>query len=118
MAKNNVEVIIRSEADYDGNGFHWVAVFPNDPANLGKVSFVAFKVKDGEIHCLEAFDEMTLSWYYEGTKFVKPTVLEMDGVYDAMRKWYADKPDVRLIFKQKMPRDLKRRAWRRVLEGR
>lgn len=97
-----LEVIVRSEADYDGEGFHWVAVFPCEPANYGRLEFVPFIIKNGKVFTCEAFGEMTLSWYYGRTKYVRPTVLESYGVYDALNEWYKDE-DVKLKFRQKLP---------------
>ena len=107
---DKIEVIIRSEANYDGDGFHWVAVFPNDPANAGRISYVPFIIKNGNVKQIESFGEMALSWYYDGTKHVKPTVLDGFGVYDAVKSWYKE-DGYNVRFRQKLPTDLNKRAW-------
>lgn len=98
-----LDVIIRSEVNYFSGDFHWVAVFPGEPANYGKLQYMSFVIKKGKIQTIEAFGEMTLSWYYLRTQHVKPTVLDSYGVYDALRKWY-EEDGVKLRFRQKLPR--------------
>ena len=99
MTKLNV--IVRSEANWTEDGYHWVAVFPDDPVSKpGRFSYVPFEIRKGELK-VGTFGEMTLSWYYDGTKYVNPIVLDSYGVYDALREWFKDEP-VKLVFKSKL----------------
>lgn len=110
---DKLRVIIRTEKNYDSDGFHWIAVFPDDKANPGRVSFLPFDVKNGKVCWIEPFGEMALSYYYDCTKYVKPIVLDGYGVREALQKWYDDDPytePVELVFRSKLP-DLAKTAW-------
>ena len=111
---NKLRVIIRTEANHFGKeGFHWVAVFPDDKANPGRILYVPFEIRNGIFYQLEPFGEMSLSWYYADTKYVKPMVLDSYGVKEAIQKWYNDDPyeePVKLEFRCKLP-DLAKTAW-------
>lgn len=115
---NELRVIVRSEANHYGqDGFHWVAIFPDDKANPGRIMYVPFEIRNGKLYQLEPFGEMSLSWYYTETKHVKPMVLDSYGVPAALQKWYDDDPyeePVQLVFKQKLP-DLAKTAWKWAL---
>lgn len=104
-----MRIIIRAEADYDGKGFHYVAIFPDDPANPGRVGYIPFDASGGYAETIGVYDEMTLSWYYVGTRHMKPHILEYYGIYDAVRKWYAE-DGVEVEFRSKLP-DLSKTAW-------
>lgn len=111
---DKLRVIIRTEANHFGkDGFHWVAVFPDDKANPGRIMCVPFEIRKGRFHQLEPFGEMSLSWYYDNTKHVKPIVLDSYGVREALQQWYDDdsyEEPVQLVFRQKLP-DLAKTAW-------
>ena len=110
---DKLRVVVRTEKNYGYDGFHWVAVFPDDKANPGRVSYVPFDVKDGTVHQIEPFGEMALSYYYDCTKYVKPIVLDSYGVMEALQKWY-DEDSVELMFRSKLP-DLAKTAWKWAL---
>jgi len=103
MTKLNV--IVRTEANLDGNGYHWVAVFPDDPVSRpGRMCYTPFVIRNGKVMQIGPFGEMTLSWYYGGTKYVDPMTLDSYGVCKALQDWYYEESEVELVFKSKLLR--------------
>ena len=46
----------------------WVAVFPDDPANPGRLSFISGYYDGHDKPIFDPFDEMDLAYYYKHTK--------------------------------------------------
>lgn len=108
-----LRVIVRSEPNYGGGGYHWLAVFPWEPERYGRIQCVPFVIENGKVRTIESFGQMNLTYYHDLTHFVKPMVIESYGVYNALREWY-NEDGIELEFRQKLP-DLAKTAWKKSL---
>lgn len=97
-----LKVIVRSEANWMGGGYHWVAVFPAKEAKPGWLSYVAFDINKGTLK-VGTPNEMTLSWFYDGTKYASKTTLDSYGVYDALKEHF-EKEGIELVFGSRIGR--------------
>lgn len=64
------KVIFRTEKDKENNRINYMAVFPDDPCNPGRIAFISFyKIGEGE-YIFEPYGEMSRDYYYSKTRVV------------------------------------------------
>ena len=82
-------VIFRTEHDKYAGTENFLAVFPNTPANPGRLAYIAFRLfEDGEA-VFEPPGEMDLGYYYGKTRIVRKDTETALRCLDAIKARYA-----------------------------
>lgn len=63
-------VVFRTDYDPYMNMEKYLAVFPNDPCNTGRVAYMGFWFDEYGRTLFEPYGEMSLDYYYNSTKVV------------------------------------------------
>lgn len=87
MAKKE-RVIFRKEFDRKINKERYYAIFPDEPANLGKVCYITFYYCEDMVF-FEPFGEMSLEYYWK-TKVIHKSDPIIKKLYQAVRNYYQD----------------------------
>ena len=81
-------VIFRRKFDKENGWDEYYAVFPDDPANPGRVAYVPFRFTDYGIVFWGCYDELSLDYYYT-TKLVEQAI-EVDKCLKALEVHYPE----------------------------
>lgn len=84
---NKERLILRREYDYYLKTWKYLAVFPDERANVGKVACLPFYFSHEEV-IFESFCEASLEYYYKKTKCIKANLEEAIKCKIALEKYY------------------------------
>ena len=122
MRKEQFRVILRTIPDDINGCFHYAAIFPDMSAKPGRVAFMAFDIdRYGKVVYLYN-DEMTVSYFYGCTYYVKPTICKDYwrpgcGLFHSVKEYLESEPDPvdgEIILRYRLP-DLAKSAWKWAL---
>ena len=81
-------VIFRTERDKYADAENFLAVFPDTPANPGRLAYIAFRLFEDGDAVFEPLGEMDIGYYYGKTKIVRKDTEAAPRCLDAIKARY------------------------------